>query len=197
MSLVVIQGRELVKEYENAGNKFQFLLKNYKDSSFIGNIILRDFETKNEKTAYLQGLKDGEGWNENCFIEDEEAEEIIDLLTPSKVYVVRENFYQEEMPENYSFRIFAGTKSYERAMNFLTETANAHDSFLEFLDKNGDFREKNLFWEIEEQTLEMWSAESIDLIESIKDLGLYSKNNSKLNYTECDYGVTGYYFEKS
>ena len=132
-------------------------------------------------------------------IEWNEAEEIAELLKPSRVYVVREDFYQEDMPSECRFRIVAGENSYERAIFFLSETANAGDTFQEFLKKEDDFRTKNLYWEIEEQTLEMWSAESLDLLENVQELGNYAEKYGGLVYKESvvDFGVTGYYFEKS
>ncbi|MGI8669744.1 MAG: hypothetical protein ACR2J3_07830, partial [Aridibacter sp.] len=112
---------------------------------------------------------------------------------------VREHFFQEDMEEDYRFILFAGVKSYERAISFLTETANAQDTFLEFLEKEkDDFKERSLYWEIEEQTLEMWSAESIELLNSVKELGNYAEKYGELNYKvgEVDYGITAYSFEK-
>lgn len=200
MNLIVIQGEEFVRGYESADDEIQFVLKNYRYIETAGKILIKEFETEQEKLAYLQGIDDGEGWNKNYVIEDnEQAEELAALLKPSRVYVVREDFYQEDMSPECRFRLFAGANSYERAIFFLGETANAGDSFQQFLEKEGDFRTKNLYWEIEEQTLEMWSAESLDLLDSVQELGNYAVKYGELNYNEreVDYGVTSYYFEKT
>ncbi len=196
MNVVVIQGEDLVKEYENAVDKIQFVLKNH-NLAEIGNIIVKEFETEREKQAYLQGFEDGDGWNKNHFIENERAKEISDLIKTSRIYIVREDFYQENMSPNCEFKVFAGENAYERAISFLTESANARNTFTEFLKEEGDFRTKNLYWAIEEQTLEMWSAESINILENVQELGRYAEKYSELDYKECevDYGVKGYYFE--
>lgn len=197
-TIVIIQGEELVKEYEQSSNKIQFVLNNH---NFVedGNIIVKEFETEKEKQAYLQGFEDGDGWNKNHFIENERADEIAHLIKTSRIYIVRENFYQEDMPPSCEFKIFAGENAYERAIYFLEESANARDSFVEFLKEQGDFRNNNLYWEIEEQTLEMWSAESINILENVRELGKYAEKYTELDYKEreVDFGVTGYYFEKS
>ncbi len=198
MNVIVIHGKDSVSDFENAPDENQFIINSFRDKT-DGNIRIKEFKTEQEKQAYIQGIQDGEGWNENYIIEDnEQSEEIIEILKPSRVYVVREDFYQEDMPPECRFRIFAGANSYERAIFFLSETANAGDTFENFLEKEGDFRTKNLYWEIEEQTLEMWSAESLDLLESVQELGRYAKKYGELNYKEdeVDYGVKGYYFEK-
>ncbi|MEK7725388.1 MAG: hypothetical protein AAB336_13630 [Acidobacteriota bacterium] len=195
-SVIVIQGEDLVKEYEQSDNKIQFVLNNYTISE-DGNIIVKEFETEKEKQAYLQGFEDGDGWNKNHFIANERADEIAHLIKNSRIYVVRENFYQENMPSNCEFKIFAGEKAYERAIFFLEESANARDSFVEFLKEEGDFRTKDLVWEIDEQTLQMWSAESMNVLDNIRELGKYAEKYSELVYKEreIDYGVRGYYFE--
>ena len=200
MNVIVIQGEELIRGYESAGDEIQFVLKNYRNTETVGKILLKKFETKQEKQAYFQGIEDCEGWNKNYVIEDnEQSEELAALLKPTRVYVVREDFYQEDMSPECRFRLFAGANSYERAIFFLGETANAGDTFQQFLEKEGDFRTKNLYWEIEEQTLEMWSAESLDLLDSVQELGNYAVKYGELDYNEreLDYGVTGYYFEKT
>jgi len=198
MNVVVIQGEDLVKEYEQSSDKIQFILNNH---NFVedGNIIVKEFETEKEKQAYLQGFEDGDGWNKNHFIENERAAEIAHLINNSRIYIVRENFYQKDMPPSCEFKIFAGENAYERAIQFLAESANAQNTFLDFLKEQGDFRTTNLYWEIEEQTLEMWSAESINILDNVRELGKYAENYSELNYKEreIDFGVTGYYFEKS
>lgn len=196
-SVIVIQGEDLVREYQQAQDKIQFVLKNraYCES---GNIIVKEFETENEKRAYLQGFEDGEGWIENHFIENERADEIVHLINTSRIYIVKDDFYQEDLPSGSAFRIFAGENAYEKAIFFLTESANAHESFVEFLKEENDFRNRNLYWEIEEQTLEMWSADSIEILKSIQELGNYANKYTEVRYREreVDYGVTGYYFEK-
>ncbi len=198
MNVVVIQGEDLVREYEQASDKIQFILKN---QSYCedGNIIVKEFETESEKRAYLQGFEDGEGWNKNHFIENERADNIAHLINNSRIYIVRENFFQEDIQPNCEFKIFAGEKAYERAIWFLTESSNAQNTFTDFLKENSDFRTKDLYWEIEEQILEMWSAETLDVLENIRELGKYAEKYSDLDYKEreVDYGVTGYYFEKS
>lgn len=200
--LIIIQGTELVKEYEMSKNVKSFIQNNYPKTKTTGTILIKEFETENELNAYWQGVEDAEGWNKNYVISDEEAEEVFDFLEITRVYVVREHFFQEDMEEDYRFILFAGVKSYERAISFLTETANAQNTFLEFLEKEeketDDFRERNLYWEIEEQTLEMWSAESIELLDSVKELGKYAEKYDDLNYKvgEVDYGITAYSFEK-
>lgn len=197
-SVIVIQGEDLVKEYEQASDKILFVLKN---QSYCedGKIIVKEFATEAEKRAYLQGFEDGEGWNKNYFIENERADEIVHLVNNSRIYIVRDDFYQEDMPPTCEFKIFAGEKAYERAIWFLMESANAQESFREFLNEEGDFRNRKLHWEIEEQTLEMWSADSINVLETVRELGNYAKNHTEIDYKEreIDYGVTGYYFEKS
>ncbi len=198
MNVIVIQGEDLVKEYEQSSDKIQFVLNNH---NFVedGNIIVKEFETEKEKQAYLQGFEDGEGWNKNHFIANERADEIAHLIISSRIYITKDNFYQEDMPPSCEFKIFAGENAYERAIQFLAKSANAQNTFLDFLKEQGDFRTKNLYWEIEEQTLEMWSAESIDILENIRELGKYAEKYTELDYKEreVDYGVTGYYFEKS
>lgn len=198
MNVIVIQGEDLVKKFEESANKIQFVLNNYSISE-DGNIILKEFETEKEKQAYLQGFEDGEGWNKNHFIENERAFEISQLIKNSRIYITKDNFYQEDMPPSCSFKIFAGEKAYERAIRFLTESSNAQNTFTDFLKANDDFRTRNLYWEIEEQTLEMWSAESMDIIENIREIGSYANKYSEIHYKErdLDYEVTGYYFEKS
>lgn len=199
MNVIVVHSEELVKEFEHSRNEIKFIVNSYQNAETREKISIKEFETEKEKQAYLQGIEDSEGWNRNYIIEDnEEVEEIISLLKPSRVYVVREDFYQEDMPPECCFRVFAGANSYERAIFFLSETANARDTFEEFLEKEGDFKNKNLYWEIEEQTLEMWSAESLDLLKSVRELGRYAEKYGELAYDEreVDYGVTGYYFEK-
>ncbi len=198
MNLVVIQGEDLVKEYEQSSNKIQFVLNKFGVAE-VGNIIVKEFETEKEKQAYLQGFEDSDGWNKNHFIENERAEEIAHLIKTSRIYIVREDFYQEEMSPICQFKIFAGENAYERAVWFLTESSNARDTFTEFLKEEGDFRTKNLYWEIEEQILEMWSAESIDILENIRELGRYAEKYSEIDYREreLDFGGIGYYFEKN
>lgn len=200
MNLVVIQSEELIKQFENADNEIQFILKNYQNIEIRDKILIKEFESELEKTAYLQGIEDSDGWNKVYVIEDEiQIEEIVSLLKQARVYLVRDDFYQEDMPPQCEFRIFAGANAYERATFFLTESANARDTFTDFLEEEGDFRNKNLYWEIEEQTLEMWSAESINILESIQELGRYAEIYGELDYKEreVDYGVTAYSFEKS
>lgn len=197
--LIVIQDTDLVKECEMSENVKFFVQNNYPKTQTTGTILIKEFETENELNAYWQGVEDAEGWNKNYVISDKEAEEVFDFLETTRVYVVREHFFQEDMEEDYRFILFAGVKSYERAISFLTETANAQDTFLEFLEKEkDDFKERNLYWEIEEQTLEMWSAESIELLNSVKELGNYAEKYGELNYKvgEVDYGITAYSFEK-
>lgn len=199
MNVIIIHGKDAVNDFVNSENENQFVIDSFRNEERSGNFRIKEFDTEQEKLAYIQGIRDGEGWSENYIIEDsEEADEIIDFLKPSRVYVVREDFHQEDMPSECRFRLFAGTNSYERAIFFLCEAANARDTFEQFLEKEGDFQTKNLYWEIEEQTLEMWSAESLDLLESVQELGRYAKKYGGLNYkeSEVDYGVTGYYFEK-
>lgn len=200
MNVIVIQGEELIRGYESASDEIQFVLKNYRNTETVGKILIKEFETEQEKQAYFQGIEDCEGWNKNYVIEDnEQSEELAALLKLTRVYVVREDFYQEDMSPECRFSLFAGANSYERAIFFLGETANAGDTFQQFLEKEGDFRTKNLYWEIEEQTLEMWSAESLDLLDSVQELGNYAIKYGELDYNEreVDYGVTGYYFEKA
>lgn len=200
MNVIVVHSEELVKELEHSRNEIKFVVNSYRNAETRGKISIKEFDTQQEKQAYLQGIEDGEGWARNYVIENnEEVEEIVSLLKPSRVYVVREDFYQEDMSPECRFRLFAGANSYERAIFFLSETANAGDTFQQFLEKEGDFREKNLYWEIEEQTLEMWSAESLDLLKSVQELGRYAEKYSGLSYQEreVDYGVRGYYFEKA
>ena len=60
MNVIVIQGEDLIKEYEQSSNKIQFILKNHSVAE-VGNIIVKEFETEKEKQAYLQGFEDGEG----------------------------------------------------------------------------------------------------------------------------------------
>ncbi|MGI8543414.1 MAG: hypothetical protein ACR2MD_08030 [Aridibacter sp.] len=197
--LIIIQGMDLVKECEMSESVKHFIQNNYPKTKTTGTILVKEFETEAELNAYWQGVEDAEGWNENYVVSDKEAEEVFDFLETTRVYVVREHFFQEDMEEDYRFILFAGVKSYERAISFLTETANAQDTFLEFLEKEkDDFKERNLYWEIEEQTLEMWSAESIELLDSVKELGNYAEKYGDLNYevVEVDYGITAYSFEK-
>lgn len=196
MNVIVIHSEELVKEFEHADDEVQFVIKSYRDEETSGRINIKEFDTEQERQAYLQGIEDGEGWGRNWVMEDEQTEEIISLLKPSRVYVVREDFYQEDMPTVNQIRLFAGANSYERAIFFLSEIANAGDTFQEFLEKEGNFRTKNLYWEIEEQTLEMWSAESLDLLKSVQELGRYAEKFGELVYDEraVDYGVRGFYF---
>ncbi len=198
MKVVVIQGENLVKEYEQASDKILFVLKN---QSYCedGKIIVKEFENEGEKKAYLQGFEDSKGWNKNHFIENERADEIASLINNSRIYIVRDNFFQEDMPSECIFKIFAGEKAYERAIWFLMESSNAQNTFTDFLKENGDFRTKDLYWEIEEQILEMWSAETFDVLENIREIGKYAEKYSDLDYKEreVDYSVTGYYFEKS
>jgi len=198
MNLIVIQGEELVKEYEQSSNKIQFILKN-RGIEELGNIIVKEFETEGEKAAYLQGFEDAEGWNKNYFIENERAKVINDLIKNRRIYIVRDDFYQEGITNECLFKIFAGQNAYERAVSFLIESANARESFMEFLKEEEDFRTRHLFWEIEEQTLEMWSADSIDVLENIQELGKYAQRYGDLEYKELevDYGVKGFYFEKT
>lgn len=198
MNVVVIQGEDLLKEYEQSSDKILFILKN-QGYCEDGNIIVKEFETEKEKEAYLKGFEDGEGWNKNYFIENERAKEIADLIKTSRIYIVSDNFFQEDMPSECKFKIFAGEKAYERAIFFLTESSNAQNTFTDFLKENGDFRTKDLYWEIEEQILEMWSAESINILENVRELGKYAEKYSELSYKEreVDYGVRGYYFEET
>jgi len=199
MNVIVIQGEDFIRAYENSDDdrRVQSVLKSFRNKKSVGKVLVREFETEREKDAYVQAVEDCEGWNKNYLIDYDEAEEIAELLKPSRVYVVREDFYQEDMPPECRFRLFAGANSYERAIFFLAETANARDAFEEFLEKAGDFRTKNLHWEIEEQTLEMWSAESLELLKNVMELGKYAVKYGELDYSEreVDYGVTGYYFE--
>ena len=176
-TIFVIQGEELLRKYESANNRTKFILNNYKVSEEnYGKIIVKEFDTAEEKHAYIQGIEDCEGWNKTYLIQNEKAEEISKLLKSSRVYIVRDNFYQEDLESNCDFKIFAGENSYNRAMIYLIGSANARDTFLEFVEKEGDFRNNNLYWEIEEQTLEMWSAETIDVFDTILELGDYTKN---------------------
>lgn len=199
MNIIVIQGEDFIRAYEKSDDdrRVQAILKSFRNKKAIGKVLVREFETEREKDAYVQAVEDCEGWNKNYLIDYDEAEEIAELLKPSRVYIVRENFYQEDMPSECKFSFFAGANSYERAISFLTESANARDTFEEFLEKEGDFRIKNLYWKIEEQTLEMWSAESLDILKSVMELGNYAVKYGKLDYDEreVDYGVRGYYFE--
>lgn len=198
MNVIIIHSEELVKEFEHTNNEIQFVINSYQNEETSGRISIKEFDTEQEKQAYLQGIEDGEGWGRNYTIEDEEqTEEIVSLLKPSRVYVVREDFSQEDMLPECGFKLFAGANSYERAIFFLCETANARDTFEEFLQKEGDFQNKNLYWEIEEQTLEMWSAESLNLLESIQELGRYAEKSGELDYDEreIDFGVMCYCFE--
>ncbi len=198
MNVIVIQGKELIRGYESSDDGIQFVLHSCREIKEVGKILVKEFETEQEKQAYLQGIEDCEASDSNFVIENnEETAELVALLKPSRVYVVREDFYHEDMFPTNQIKLFAGANSYERAIFFLSETANAGDTFQEFLKKEGDFRTKNLYWEIEEQTLEMWSAESLDLLESVMELGNYAVKYGKLNYyeREVDYGVKGYYFE--
>ncbi|MCU0240226.1 MAG: hypothetical protein MUC29_12360 [Pyrinomonadaceae bacterium] len=198
-TLIIIQGTKLVDEYQNSENRNKIILNNYNFLESEGNILVKEFETKAEKEAYLQGFDDCEGWNKNHIIENEKAQEISKLLKSARIYIVKEDFYQEDMQPDCSVRLFTCENAYERAIEFLIETANARDTFCDFLKNEGDFRNKNLYWEIEEQTLEMWSAESIDVLETVQELGDYARTFSEIDYQEkeVDYGVTGYYFEKS
>lgn len=199
MNVIVIQGEDFIRAYENSDDekRVQSVMKSYRNKKTNGKILVREFETEEEKEAYAQAIEDCKGWNKNYLIDWDEADKIAELLKPSRVYVIREDFHQEDMPSECKFRIFAGANSYENAISFLSVTANAGDTFQEFLEKEGDFRTKNLFWEIEEQTLEMWSAESLDLLASVRELGEYAVKYGELDYDEreVDYGVTGYYFE--
>lgn len=199
MNVIVIQGEDFIRAYENSDDdkRVQSVVKSYRNQKTNGKILVREFETEEEKEAYAQAIEDCKGWNKNYLIDWDEADEIAELLKPSRVYVIREDFHQEDMPSECKFRIFAGVNSYERAIFFLSETANAGDTFQEFLKKENDFRTKNLYWEIEEQTLEMWSAESLDLLKNVQELGRYAEKFGELDYDEreVDYGVTGYYFE--
>jgi len=199
MNVIVIQGEDFVRAYENADDekRVQSVVRSFFNKKAVGKVLVRKFETEGEKDAYVQAVEDCKGWNKNYLIDDYKAEEIAGLLKPSRVYVVREDFHQEDMPSECKFRLFAGANSYERAIFYLSETANAQDTFQEFLEKEGDFQTKNLYWEIEEQTLEMWSAESLDLLANVTELGKYAEKYGELDYDEreVDYGVRGYYFE--
>lgn len=199
MNVILIQGEDFVRAYENSDDekRVQSVLRSAQLKKDIGKILVREFETEEEVEAYVQAIEDCEGWNKNYVIGWDEADEIAELLKPSRVYVVREDFHQAEMPSECKFKLFAGANSYERAISFLSGAANAGDTFREFLEKEGDFRTKNLYWEIEEQILEMWSAESLDLLDSVTELGNYAVKYGDLDYDqrEVDYGVTGYYFE--
>lgn len=199
MNVIIIQGEDFVRAYENADDekRIQSILMSSRNKKAVGQILVREFETEEEIEAYFQAFEDSKGWNKNYLIGWDEAEEIAELLKPSRVYVVREDFHQEDMPSECKFRLFAGANSYERAIFYLSETANAGDTFREFLEKEGDFQTKNLYWEIEEQTLEMWSAESLDLLANVIELGKYAEKYGELDYDqrEVDYGVTSYSFE--
>lgn len=183
MNVIVIQGEDLVKQYEQTSDKILFILNN---QSYCenGNIIVKKFETEGEKKSYLQGFEDGNGWGKNHFIENERADDIANLIDNSRIYIVRDNFFQEDMPSECLFKIFAGEKAYERAIRFLTDSSNAQSSFIEFLKEEGDFRTKDLYWEIEEQILEMWSADTINVLENIREIGNYADKFSDLDYKE-------------
>jgi hypothetical protein len=61
-------------------------------------------------------------------------------------------------------------------------SSNVQNRFTDFLNKNGDLHTKDFYWKIEEQILEMWSAEVLDVLENIREFGNYAEIYIDLDY---------------
>lgn len=83
-TVVVIQSEEFVHGFYETDNVNQFVVDCLQDKETIGCVLIKEFETIQEKNAYLQGFEDCEGWTKNYLIEDAEARKIASFVKASQ-----------------------------------------------------------------------------------------------------------------